>query len=262
MIRVCLPPPAPETAKFSWEYAKHPPQTTGIHFLPKAISRLLPWIGVLSALMILTSAFFSLGVIITSEGKEIALSGDVYATEGGETRHLSGVRLEISEKGLITSTDVNGRFEFPPVPIGEYTLILTLVNYSTSEYHIVAFPKISETFHLEMKPGTDRNRYSAGSFHSLYEIYLTFYSSTGELILVSSFLCISAYLILKRKHIFFILGSFALGILSLIFMARELELSWYIGILGAGLSFAGAILTWLGKDEFFSTTEWTIDQDA
>jgi hypothetical protein len=45
-------------------------------------------------------------------------------------------------------------------------------------------------------------------------------------------------------------------------MARELELSWYIGILGAGLSFAGAILTWLGKDEFFSTTEWTIDQDA
>lgn len=259
-VRLYLPVPPPEAIRFSWEYSREPAPATGVHFLPRLMSKLLPGVAVSAAALILVASLIAASFVLSSGSGNMTIKGDVYSIQSGNRHALQGVRVEVSDLSLITFTDKNGAFELQDIKIGEHTLMLTLANYSVAEYHIVAFPVLGQSFELEMKLGSGHDTHEAGQFRSPYDIDLALYSAAGELMLISSFLIISAYMIVKRRHLVFVLASFLLGILCAALMTNDLTIAWYLLIAASGLSFAGIVLAWLGRDEFAERTEWTIEQ--
>jgi len=258
-IRLYLPPPRPGSIKFSWEYSREPPPPTGIRFLPKVLSKLLPLFAIAAGALILVASILAASFVLTSGSGNMTIYGKVYAVQSGQKLDLPSVRIEVRDLSLVTYTDSNGAFEVQDIQIGEHTLRLSLANHSIADYHIVAFPRLAESFDLELKPGSGYGSFDAGSYTSLSQIGLTIYSASGELVLFSLFLLISALLLKRKRHPVFVLASFLFGISSIFFLTTELTLSWWLLAAASVLSFAGMMFTWLGRDEFEDRAKWTIE---
>lgn len=258
-IRLYLPPPPPGSIKFSWEYSREPPPPIGIRFLPRILSKLLPLFALAAGVMILAASILAASFVLTSGSGDMTIHGKVYFVQSGQAHDLSGVRIEVKDLSLVTYTDPNGAFEIQDIRIGEHTLRLSHANYSIADYYIVVFPRLAESFDLELKPGDGYGSFNAGSYTSLSEITLTICSASGELILFSFFLLISAYLSKRKRHQVFVLASFLFGISGIFFLTTELTLSWWLLAAASVISFSGMIFTWLGRDEFEDRAKWTVE---
>src|ERR1700756_3366091 len=60
-----------------------------------------------------------------------------HVLSGADKRPLAGARVQIRETGTSTTTSPDGAFNFPKLPAGKYTLVITAGRSPTAERTVV-----------------------------------------------------------------------------------------------------------------------------
>ena len=110
----------------------------------------------LKKLFFLSTVIFLIGQIdLYAQSEKVSLSGTIQDAKSGET--LPFVVVNIKDLNLWTTSDINGKFSFKDVKIGDYTLTASCLGYKDYEMKInlsknKIYPKTGGT-----NPGTKRS---------------------------------------------------------------------------------------------------------